>query len=93
MSIVAFSIGGFFAIGMLVSGIVLTVVTMTRMRSGKIVLPTWAKVLLCTAVIAMLLIQIASLLPPDIIRLDDPIVSTDTHSTSPQGTEVPIAAP
>ena len=48
---------------MLAAGIVLTVITMVRMRSGKIRIPLWSKILLSFAMIAMLVITLLGMLP------------------------------
>lgn len=93
MSAVAFSIGGIFVIAMLVSGIVLTVITMIRIRNGKILLPSWGKFLICTAMIAMLVIQIAAMLPPDVVRVDNPFEIVDTRPVTPWTPETTNAAP
>ena len=74
---VAFSIAGIFGISMLLGGIVLTVITMARMRSGQISLPGWGKVLLCIGMIAMLLIMVVAILPPDVVEITNPFVETD----------------
>lgn len=93
MEAVAFSIGGIFAIGLLVSGIVLTVITMIRIHNGKIRLPSWGKFLVCAAMILMLVIQIASMLPPDIVRLDNPFEVEQTTPVSQSNHETTQAAP
>ena len=49
-----FNIGGIFALILLISGIVLTFVTIRRMIRGQITLPGWAKWLLSAAMIGML---------------------------------------
>ena len=48
----------------LIAGIVLTVITMLRMRSGKISLPLWKNILLCAGMIALLAFTLLSSLPP-----------------------------
>ena len=84
MEAYAFSIAGIFGISMLLGGIVLTVVTMARMRSGQISLPGWGKVLLSIAMIAMLLVLVLGMLPPHIIEVVvDPFVETHTHIVTP----------
>ena len=93
MEIMAFSIGGIVSILMLIGGIALTVVTILRMRSGRITLPTWGKVLLCGAMIAMVLVQAACLLPPDIVRVDNPFEEEYIHIVTPSAPESIEAAP
>ena len=80
---VAFSIAGIFGISMLLGGIVLTVITMARMRSGQIILPGWGKVLLCIGMIAMLLVLVLGMLPPDVIEVTNPFVEEYTHIVTP----------
>lgn len=93
MEIMAFSIGGIVSILMLIGGIALTVITMLRMRSGRITLPTWGKVLLCGAMIAMVLIQAVCLLPPDVVRVDNPFEEEYIHIVMPSAPESIEAAP
>lgn len=83
MVVVPYTSAGFFGIVMLLSGIILTVVTMTRMRSGKISLPQLGKVLLSITMIAMLLILVLSMLPPDVIKDTNPSVEEHTHIVFP----------
>ena len=92
MEVVPFTSAGFFGIVMLLSGIILTVVTMVRMRSGKISLPRWGKVLLSIAMIAMLLILVLSMLPPDVIKVTNPFVEEHTHIVVPSVPETTQAA-
>ena len=80
---VAFSIAGIFGISMLLGGIVLTVITMARMRSGQISLPGWGKVLLCIGMIAMLVILFLAMLPTHLIEVENPFVETHTHIVFP----------
>ena len=80
---VAFSIAGIFGISMLLGGIVLTVITMARMRSGQISLPGWGKVLLCIGMIAMLVILFLGMLPTHLIEVENPFVETHSHIVFP----------
>ena len=80
---VAFSIAGIFGISMLLGGIVLTVITMARMRSGQISLPGWGKVFLCIGMIAMLVILFLAMLPPHLIEVENPFVESQTHIVFP----------
>lgn len=80
---VAFSIAGIFGISMLLGGIVLTVITMARMRSGQISLPGWGKVLLCIGMIAMLVILFLGILPTHLIEVENPFVESQTHIVFP----------
>ena len=80
---VAFSIAGIFGISMLLGGIVLTVITMARMRSGQISLPGWGKVFLCIGMIAMLVILFLGILPTHLIEVENPFVESQTHIVFP----------
>ena len=80
---VAFSIAGIFGISMLLCGIVLTVITMARMRSGQIILPGWGKVFLCIGMIAMLVILFLGILPTHLIEVENPFVESQTHIVFP----------
>lgn len=84
---------GLFAISMLLFGILLTVITIIRMRSGKIALPAWGKFLLCAGMIIMLVILIAGMLPPDVVRVDNIFINTDTHPVASIPPENANAAP
>ena len=80
---VAFSIAGIFGISMLLGGIVLTVITMARMRSGQISLPGWGKVFICIGMIAGLVILFLAMLPTHLIEGENPFVETHTHIVFP----------
>ena len=58
-----------FYVLMLTAGIVLTIITMVRMYSGKIHIPHWAKVLLSLAMIFMLLITLMGMLPTSTVTV------------------------
>ena len=79
----AFNIGGIFALILLISGIVLTFVTIRRMIRGQISLPGWGKWLLSAVMIGMLLITLIGMLPPLEITVENPFVETNTHIVSP----------
>ena len=83
MEAYAFSVAGIFGISMLLSGIVLTVITIMRMVSGKIDIPGWSKVLLSIAMIAMLLVLVLGMLPQDVIKVTNPFVEEYTHIVTP----------
>lgn len=94
MEAYAFSIAGIFGISMLLGGIVLTVITITRMVSGQIDLPGWAKGLLCFGMITMLLILVLGMLPPDVVEITNPFVEEYTHIVTPDAsvsTEIPLS--
>ena len=66
---------------MLAAGIILTVITMLRMYSGKINIPRWAKILLSLAMIVMLVITLLGMLPTRTITVTtDQTVQTITPS-------------
>ena len=83
MEAYACSVAGIFGISMLLSGIVLTVITIMRMVSGKIDIPGWSKVLLSIAMIAMLLVLVLGMLPQDVIKVTNPFVEEYTHIVTP----------
>lgn len=83
MEVVPFSLGGIFYILMLIGGIVLTVITMARMRSGQLSLPGWGKVFLCIAMIAGLVILFLAMLPTHLIEVENPFVESQTHIVFP----------
>lgn len=76
-----FGIG--FRLLLLIAGIILTVITMLRMRSGQIALPRWRKILLSAAMILGLLITLIGILPPIEVRVTNPFVSEETHVVTP----------
>lgn len=77
-----FNIGGIFALILLISGIVLTFVTIRRMIRGQISLPGWGKWLLSAAMIGMLLITLIGMLPPLEVNVENSFVETNTHIVS-----------
>ena len=92
MEVYAISVAGIFGISMLLGGIVLTVITINRMVSGKIDLPGWGKVLLSVAMIAMLLILVLGMLPSDVIEVVNPFVEEHIHIVTPSTPESTEAA-
>lgn len=64
-------------------GIVLTFITVRRMITGKISLPSWAKILLTAAMILSILITFISMLPPLHIPIGNPFVDEQTHIVTP----------
>lgn len=72
-----------FSFLLLIVGIILTAITMLRMRSGQISLPGWAKVLLSAAMILMLVITLIGMLPPIEVHVTNPFLSEDTHIVTP----------
>lgn len=73
-----------FSILMLPAGIALTIITILRMRSGKINLPQWAKILLVIAMILSQVILVAGMLPPKVYQaVEDTFIHTDTRPVTP----------
>ena len=94
MEVVPFSLGGIFYILMLIGGIILTVITMSRMFNGQLSLPGWGKVFLCIGMIAMLLVLVLGMLPPDVIEVTNPFVEEYTHIVFPDAsvnTDIPCS--
>ena len=83
MEVVPFSLGGIFYILMLIGGIILTVITMSRMINGQLSLPGWGKVFLCIGMIAMLVILFLAMLPTHLIEVENPFVESQTHIVFP----------
>ena len=69
-----------FYILMLLAGIILTVITIQRMVSGKISIPGWAKILLSLAMITMLVITLLGMLP---VRSVDVDITEETVIVTP----------
>ena len=93
MEAIPFSLGGIFYILMLISGIVLTVITMARMFNGQLTLPGWGKVLLCIGMIAMVVILFLGMLPADLVEIENPFVETHTQIVFPDPSMSTQAAP
>lgn len=69
-----------FSILMLPAGIALTVITIMRIRSGKICLPQWAKVLLVVGMILSQIILVLGMMPPSVYQaVEDTFIHTDTR--------------
>lgn len=69
---------------MLPAGIALTVITILRMRSGRITLPRWAKCLLIIGMILSQLIIAAAMMPPSVYQaVEDTFFNTDTQPVTP----------
>ena len=83
MEAIPFSLGGIFYILMLIGGIILTVITMSRMFNGQLSLPGWGKVFLCIGMIAMLVILFLGMLPTHLIEVENPFVESQTHIVFP----------
>lgn len=69
---------------MLPIGIVLTIITILRMRTGQISLTRWAKIMLIIGMILSQLILVASMMPPSVYRaVEDTFINTDTQPVAP----------
>lgn len=66
---------------LLVSGVILTVITIRRMVNGSIFIPCWTKILLILGMILMQLILLFSLLPP--MQVDSIFVKESTSIVTP----------
>ncbi len=62
-------------------GIILTIVTIRRMVTGRISLPRWGTVLLSAAMIAWILFLALSMLPP--VEVDNIFVDEHTQIITP----------
>ena len=83
MESTAFSIGGICMLLLLISGTVLTFITVRRMITGQISLPGWAKVLLSIGMLLMLLTTLISILPVFKVSLTNPFVTEDFYTVTP----------
>ena len=69
---------------MLPIGIVLTIITILRMRTGQISLTRWAKIMLIIGMILSQLILVAGMMPPSVYRaVEDAFINTDTQPVAP----------
>lgn len=68
---------------LLVAGILLTVLTLLRMRSGQIALPRWTSAGLAAFMIVLLLVTVAGMLPPSEVIITNPLVNEETHIVTP----------
>lgn len=62
---------------LLIFGIILTIITIRRMITGRISLPKWAKVMLSVAMIGWLLFLLLTILPP--VEVDNIFVNEHTE--------------
>ena len=83
----ALSIGGICMLLLLISGTLLSVITIRRMINGQLHLPAWAKVLLSVLMIFMLLSTLISLLPVFEVTVTNPFVTEDFHTVTPSISE------
>lgn len=75
---------------MLPAGLTLTVITILRMRSGKIFLPRWAKILVITGMLFSQVILIAAMLPTGVYQaVVDTFIGQDTHSVTQVDPTIP----
>lgn len=69
---------------MLPTGIILTMITILRMRAGKISLPQWAKLLLVIGMILSQIIIAAGMMPPSVYQVvEDTFINTETQPVTP----------
>lgn len=88
----ALSTGGICMLLLLISGTVLTVITIRRMMNGQLCLPGWAKVLLSTGMILLILIPFFSILPPSVID-EIKLIPEETHIVIPSAVPETTATP
>ena len=93
MEVIPFSVGSLFYILMLIGGIILTVITMSRMFNGQLSLPGWGKVLLSISMVAMVVILFLGMLPADLVEIENPFVETHTQIVFPDPSMSTQAAP
>ncbi len=75
---------------MLPAGIVLTVITILRIRSGKISLPRWAKILVVVGSLLLQMILIAAMMPTSVYQaVKDTFINQDTHTVTPADPSAP----
>lgn len=77
------NMGEIISLIMLAAGIALTVITMLWMRSGRLSLPSWGKIVLSAAMVLGLLVTLAGMLPPLEVQVDNPFVEEHTHIVTP----------
>lgn len=76
------------------TGIALTIITILRMRSGRIVLPQWAKILLIIGMILSQLIIAAGMMPPSVYQVaEDTFINTDTQPVTPIDPPLSVVKP
>lgn len=78
-----FNIGVICMLLLLISGTVLTFITVRRMITGQICLAGWAKVLLTIGMIFILLTTLISILSVFEVGLTNPFVTEDLHTVTP----------
>lgn len=89
-----FNAGTIFQILLLLAGIALTATTLWRMKTGRINLPRWAKVLLSAAMIVGLIITLLGMLPPMQADVDGIVTTEDTVIITPADpSKTPTASP
>lgn len=82
-TVAAFGIASIFQVLLFVTGLVLTIITIRRMKIGQISLPGWAKILLTIAMILGLAITLIGMLPPMEATVTNPFITEETHIVTP----------
>lgn len=82
-TVAAFGIASIFQVLLFVTGLVLTIITACRMKTGQISLPGWAKILLTIAMILGLAITLIGMLPPMEATVTNPFITEETHIVTP----------
>lgn len=79
---------------MLPAGIALTVITILRMRSGRIQLSQRAKILLVVGMILTQVILVAGMMPVSVFQaIEDVFISTEQHAVAPLDPSSPAIDP
>ena len=75
---------------MLPAGLALTVITILRIRSGKISLPRWGKILVIVGMLLLQVILIAAMMPTGVYQaVTDTFIDQDTHTVTPADPSAP----
>lgn len=83
-----------FSILILLTGIALTVITIMRIRSGKISLPQWAKIMLVVGMILSQIIIVLGMMPPSVYQaVEDTFIHADTRPATPIDPPLASATP
>ena len=79
---------------MLPAGITLTVITILRIRSGRINLPQRMKILLVVGMILTQVILVAGMMPVSVFQaIEDVFIHTEQHSVAPLDPSYPAVDP
>ena len=82
-TVAAFGVASVLQALLLVTGLILTIITIRRMVTCQITLPRWAKILLSIAMILGLAITLVGMLPPMEATVTNPFITEETHIVIP----------